>query len=145
MRTLLAIAAMLIGLVLVAAPASAHGPHGVAIDKPVTLAEAEEERAPGPRVCLFSQNGKRAEPAPNKVAEAEPQHEADPLHNPADHSHPIGEDTHHQKAAHGALDVAHTQDESDATREALRQPEAPQSTERVCGIDVSPPVPPPLG
>jgi hypothetical protein len=115
----------------------------VAVDKPVTV--AEKDLAPGPRICLFSQNGARAEPAPEDAAKVEPPHEADPAHDATDHSHPIGEDTHHQKAAHGALDVAHSQDHSDEKREALQQPEAPQSAERVCGIDVTPPVPPPLG
>jgi len=143
MRTLLAIAGVLIGLVLWTSPASAHGSHRAPGDKPLVV--AEKELAPAPRICLFSQNGARAEPAPDDVTKIEPPHEADPAHNPADHSHPIGEDTHHQKAAHGALDVAHSQDQSDEKREALQQPEAPQSAERVCGIDVTPPVPPPLG
>jgi hypothetical protein len=145
MRTLLAIAAMLIGAVLWTAPAAAHGSHGAAAGQPVKLADAEKELGTGPRICLFSQNGKRAEPTPNDVAKVEAAHETDPSHNPADHSHPVGEDTHHQKAAHGALDVAHMPAEAHTPPDALARPEAPQATDRVCGIEVSPPVPPPLG
>lgn len=143
MRMLLAIAGLLAALVLWTAPALAHGSHRAPADKSVTV--AEKELAPAPRICLFSQNGARAEPAPDADMKIKPSHEADPTHDATDHSHPIGEDTHHQKAAHGALDVAHSQDQTDEKREILQQPEAPQSTERVCGIDVTPPVPPPLG
>jgi len=65
-------------------------------------------------------------------------------HNPADHSHPIGEDTYHEKASHSSLDFAHYH------AVVVRLGEMPRATihacddEAACGLAPSPPIRPPL-
>jgi hypothetical protein len=68
-----------------------------------------------------------------------------PDHNPADHSHPFGEDPFHELAAHGTVDVA--------ARCETANERVPSSVAlafllmhvRAEGIALPPPVPPPLG
>lgn len=130
MRTLLAIAGVLTGLVLWTMPALAHG---VVADKPIVT--AEKDVPAGPRICIFSQNGKRAEPAPGDGDEqVEP-----PRDNAAQ---PVSDDSHRDTAAPAKLEVAQSQPENDAKVEASQQPSASQAADRVCDTDVTAPVPP---
>lgn len=66
-------------------------------------------------------------------------------HDPADHTHPIGDDTYHQKASHNSFDVAHDLRLSELKYSASAREVLPPHFVREGGIDVVPPVPPPLG
>lgn len=124
MRTLLVIAGALTGLVLSTAPALAVEAHLAATDKPVVT--AEKDLPTGPRICLFSQNGRRAEPAPDNDADrVEPP--------PTKASQPVTEDKDHQASAQKKLDVAQSTPEDKAKPDALQQrAAAQQATDRVC-------------
>jgi hypothetical protein len=123
MRTPLAIAAVLSGLILWTAPA-------MAADAQRAIVTAEKDVPTGPRICLFSQNGKRAEPS--QVDEAEkvgsPQSAPDVV---------AGKDTPPQEAATPpAVEVA--QREPDANEKASKL-ETPQTANRVCDTDATVP------
>jgi hypothetical protein len=133
MRTLLAIAGLLTGLVLWTAPAMAHDAHRMAADKPIVT--AEKDVPTGPRICLFSQNGKRADPAPGESTEQleSPQNNAAPLAN---------NDSHQEAAAPLKIEVAQSPPGNDATVETSQQPSDRQPADRVCDTDIAAPVPP---
>ncbi len=133
MRTLLATAGVLTGLVLSTTPALAIDAHPAVSDKPVVT--AEKDLPTGPRICLFSQNGRRAEPASDNDAG-----KVEPLPDKA--SQPATEDKHHQAAAQRKLDVAQIKPETDAKHGAPPQAASRQVTDRVCDTDASPAVPP---
>jgi hypothetical protein len=65
-------------------------------------------------------------------------------HNPADHSHPIGEDTYHEKASHSSLDFAHYHNVVVRLGEASRATIHACADEAACGLVPSPPIRPPL-
>jgi hypothetical protein len=65
-------------------------------------------------------------------------------HDPGNHSHPIGEDTHHQKASHGSFELAYEQDLTAFKHWRLERETLAFSVEPLHGIDLVPPVPPPL-
>jgi hypothetical protein len=119
MRTLLAIAAALTGLVLSTAPA-------MAADAQRAIVTAEKDVPTGPRICLFSQNGKRAEPAPvDEAGKVEPPVSAAPV--------VAGNDTPaREAAAPPAVEVA--QREPDANDKTSKL-ETPQTPNRVCDTD----------
>lgn len=122
MRTLFAIAGILMGSVLAAAPVLAHEQHHGSTDKP--LAAAGKEGPPGPRICIFSRNGLRVEPAPSgtDIAKQEPPHEAD-AQSPAN------------DAQAGTL-------EHDVAQQQRPNDDAHAPAEQVCGTDVTPPMQP---
>jgi len=66
-------------------------------------------------------------------------------HDPADHTQPIGDDTYHQQASHSSFDVAHDLRLSEFKYRVSAREVAPPRFVREGGIDVAPPVPPPLG
>jgi hypothetical protein len=66
-------------------------------------------------------------------------------HDSSDHSHPLGEDPFHEKSSHSTLDVAHERRLSEMKFVAPARDASPPFAERVGGIDLVPPVPPPLG
>lgn len=72
MRSLMATAGVLAGLLLVAAPALAHKSDRAPQTKPAvekTVIETKPAKAePAPRICLFSVNGKVQEPKPVQPA-----------------------------------------------------------------------------
>jgi hypothetical protein len=121
MRTPLAIAAVLTGLVLWIAPAMAADAH-----RPIVT--AEKDVPTGPRICLFSQNGKRAEPSP--VDEVE---KVEPL-QPATVS--ASNVTARQEAA-TLPDVEIAQSELAPSEKASKEPQTPQVTNRVCDTDAT--------
>jgi len=65
-------------------------------------------------------------------------------HDPSNHSHPIGEDTHHQKASHGSFELAYEQSLSAFRHGRIERETLPSSVTPLDGIDLVPPVPPPL-
>lgn len=119
MRGFLIIVGMLIAaLVSLTAPASAHANHD--------HAPAVEEADP----AAHSPHG-------------DPDHNVD--HNPADHSHPIGEDTYHDKASHSSLDFAHYQAITVKLAGLPRAENLPVADEAARGLEPTPPIRPPLG
>jgi hypothetical protein len=66
-------------------------------------------------------------------------------HDPSDHSHPLGEDPFHEKSSHSSLDVAHELRPSELKFVTFARDASPPFAERPGGIDLVPPVPPPLG
>jgi hypothetical protein len=66
-------------------------------------------------------------------------------HDPSNHSHPIGEDTHHQKASHGSFELAYEQSLTALKYRRLERETPASAVEPLHGIDLVPPVPPPLG
>ena len=133
MRTLIAIAGLSAGLVFWTAPAMAHGRQHAVADKPIVT--AEKGVPTGPRICLFSQNGNRAEPAPGAAdaGEVDP-----PRDNP---DQPVGDDAHRVAATPAKLEVAQSQPQDEAKADAPQQPTR-QGADRVCDRDVAAPVPP---
>lgn len=69
----------------------------------------------------------------------------DVAHNPADHSHPIGEDNYHEKASHSSLDFAHHQTVTVKLAAFPRAANLPVVDEAACGLALTPPIRPPLG
>jgi len=69
----------------------------------------------------------------------------DASHNPADHSHPIGDDDYHSKASHSSLDVAHCLSPDVPLAGLVRAHCLPRTDQPLRGIALSPPVRPPLG
>jgi len=69
----------------------------------------------------------------------------DAAHNPADHSHPIGEDTYHEKASHSSLDFAHYHTVTVKLAAQGRPAVLPDVGEAACGLALTPPIRPPLG
>ena len=129
MRTLLAIAGVITGLVLWTVPAMAHDAQGAAVDKPIVT--AEKDLPTGPRICLFSQNGKRAEPAPADSSEqVEGPHDVRPA---SDHAQ-------REAAAPTKVEVAQREPEKDAKGETVAL--APKTPERVCDTDTTTPAAP---
>jgi hypothetical protein len=121
MRTPLAIAAVLTGLVLWTAPAMAADAHRA-------IVTAEKDVPTGPRICLFSQNGKRAEPSPvDEVEKIEPP-------RPAAAS-AAGAVPTQEAATPPELEVA--QSESETGDKASKEPQTPQATNRVCDTDAT--------
>jgi hypothetical protein len=70
--------------------------------------------------------------------------EAGADHDPRDHSHPIGEDNYHQKASHGSFEIAYEQSLSVIGSMHLTRVTTSWSVAPLDGIDLVPPVPPPL-
>lgn len=127
MRTLIAIAGLLTGLVPWTPPASAHDAHRMVADKPIVT--AEKDVPAGPRICLFSQNGKHAEPTPGDGASEVEQRR--------DHAaQPAREDAHREAAAQPKPEVAQSPPENDAST----QPPEQKAAERVCDTDTTAPV-----
>jgi hypothetical protein len=122
MRTPLAIAAVLTGLVLWTVPAMAADVHR-------TIITAEKDVPTGPRICLFSQNGKRAETPPTDVADVE----APP---------PVvatNEATVQNAATPAKVEVA--QSEPVAREQTPKEPNPPQTPNKVCDTDATTPAP----
>lgn len=117
---LLALGLLVAALAFMAAPAFAHADHAVS-DVAVVASD---------------------EPAPGAHA-GDPDHDVD--HNPADHSHPIGEDTYHQKASHSSLDFAHYHVVTVRLAELPCVPHLPVADEAMHGLVLTPPLRPPLG
>jgi hypothetical protein len=103
-----------------AAPASAHAHH----DGDAALTQDADGRAD-------SHHGGQAD------------HDVD--HNAADHSHPIGEDTYHEKASHSSLDFAHHQTVVVKVIGLARAANLPVADDAACGLALTPPTRPPLG
>ncbi|MDZ4866544.1 MAG: hypothetical protein SGI91_04420 [Alphaproteobacteria bacterium] len=127
MRAPFAIAAVLAGLVLWTAPAMAHDAQRAAGKSIVT---AEKDLPTGPRICLFSQNGKRAEPSPDSSEQIEPR----------DDARPAGDNAEHEAAAPAKIEVANDESRKDAKAEAPAPTR--QASERVCDTDVTTPAAP---
>jgi len=72
-----------------------------------------------------------------------PDHDVD--HNPTDHSHPMGEDTHHEKAFHSSFDVADCQAIAMRLARIPRAANLPFVDEASRGLEPAPPIRPPLG
>lgn len=106
-------------LVLMAAPASAHANHD--------------------RSTASSQDA--AMPA-GLQHDGDADHDVD--HNPTDHTHPIGEDTYHEKASHSSLDFAHHQAVVVKLGEMPRAAIRAYVAQPVRGFAPSPPIRPPL-
>jgi hypothetical protein len=117
---LLALGLLVAALLFVAAPASAHADHG-ASGAAVT---ADDGAAPS-------------------AHHGDPDHDIN--HNPADHSHPIGEDTYHEKASHSSLDFAHYHAVTVKLTELPRAADLPAKNEAAHGLSLTPPIRPPLG
>jgi len=66
-------------------------------------------------------------------------------HDSSDHSHPLGENPFHEKSSHSSLDVAHELRPSELKFATFARDASPPIAERPGGIDLVPPVPPPLG
>ena len=120
-RSLLVVFGLLVAaLVCMAAPAYAHAGH----DGDAAVA-AQDADAP------VSYHGGDAD------------HDVD--HNPADHSHPIGEDTYHEKASHSSLDFAHYHVVTVKLADLPRAANLPVVDEAARGLALTPPIRPPLG
>jgi hypothetical protein len=117
---LLALGLLVAALILVAAPAPAHADHDERAAATVSDAPASSSNHPG-----------------------DPDHDVD--HNPADHSHPIGEDTYHEKASHSSLDFAHYHAVTVKLAALPRAACLPAVDEAACGLTLTPPIRPPLG
>lgn len=65
-------------------------------------------------------------------------------HNSADHSHPIGEDTYHQKASHSTLDFVYFDSVTVRLAALPRAANLPVADEAACGLALAPPIRPPL-
>jgi hypothetical protein len=118
MRGLLVVFGLLVAaLIVVAGPASAHADHdhGAAV--------AHHSDAPAPS----HHSGDGAD------------------HNAADHSHPIGEDTYHEKASHSSLDFAHVSAVTVKLAQLPRPANLPVADEAAHGLALAPPIRPPLG
>jgi hypothetical protein len=107
-------------LVFLAASAYAHADHGDA-------AVAHDADAP-----MHAHHGGALE-----------DHDAE--HNSADHSHPIGEDTYHEKASHSSLDFANFHSVTVKLAAPPRAANLPVADEAACGLALTPPIRPPLG
>lgn len=142
MRSLIAIIGIMIGLVILAVPASAHAPSSAA--QPPTPERAAPAQNEAPGICILSIGGRvvAGATAGNDVQRDDHHHG---VHDPADHTHPFGEDTFHEKSSHSSLDTAHDQKAADLHGVAPLPAEIPHTEDRACGIAVAPPVPPPLG
>jgi hypothetical protein len=120
-RLLAAVGILLAALVFSTAPASAHADHD---DEAVFVAH----------------DGDHLQTPPHG---GDLDHDID--HNPADHSHPIGEDTYHEKASHSSLDFAHYQVVIVGLGAMPRAPDLPTTDEAYDGLVLTPPIRPPLG
>lgn len=129
MRRSLAIAGVLTGLVLWTAPATAHDAQRTTVDKPMVT--AEKDLPTGPRICLFSQNGKRAEPAPTNSTEQ--------VEGPPD-TRPVNDHAPPEAAAPAKVEVAQDQPDKDAKGQAVAA--APETPDRVCDTYVTTPAAP---
>lgn len=107
-------------LAILAAPASAHAHH----DGNAVLAQGSDT-------------------SPDSQQRQQADHDRD--HNAADHSHPIGDDTYHQKVSHSLLDFAHHQAVAIEPRGLLRAAGLPVVDEAAHGLALEPPIRPPLG
>lgn len=120
MRRLLAAVGILIAvLVFSTAPASAHADH-----------HADEVAA------------QDADHAANALHGGDVDHDVD--HNPADHTHPIGENTYHEKASHSSLDFAYHQAIVVRAIGSQRAAILPFVDEIAHGLEPTPPMRPPL-
>jgi LmbE family N-acetylglucosaminyl deacetylase len=119
-RLLAAVGILIAALVFSTAPASAHADH-----------HADEVVAQG------------ADHAANAPHRGDADHDVD--HNPADHTHPIGENTYHEKASHSSLDFAHHQPIVVKTVGSQRVAVLPFTDRVVHGLEPTPPIRPPLG
>ena len=113
---LLTFGMFIVALVFSAAPASAHAHH----DGDAALAQDADSSA-------NSHHGRQTD------------------HNAADHSHPIGEDTYHEKASHSSLDFAHYQAFAVKVAGLPRAANLPFVDEASHGLEPTPPIRPPLG
>lgn len=121
MRNLfIAFGLLVAALVFLAAPAYAHADHAGG-------AVAHQEDAP-----VHAHHGGASQ-----------DHDID--HNSADHSHPIGEDTYHEKASHSSLDFAHYHSVTVKLSALPRAANLPVADEAACGLALTPPIRPPLG
>ena len=129
MRTSLAIAGVITGLVLWTAPAMAHDALPAAVEKPIVT--AEKDLPTGPRICLFSQNGKRNEPTPaDSTEQVEEPHDV----------RPASDQAQRDEAAPAKVEVAQREPEKNAKGEAVAL--APKTPERVCDTDTTTPAAP---
>lgn len=117
---LLTFGMFIVALVFSAAPASAHAHQ----DGDAALAQDADSSA-------NSHHGRHTD------------HDVD--HNAADHSHPIGEDTYHEKASHSSLDFAHYQAFAMKLSGLPRAANLPFADEATHGLEPTPPIRPPLG
>jgi len=140
MRMIAAIAFVFLGVALMAAPASAHRAAHAPDQTSISNDASAPDSAPA-GLCLFSINGERTKKQPPKENAERP----DADHGAGDHSHPIGEDTFHQKSSHASADAAHDQDEATLDGIPPAALTTPSANERICGIEVAPPIRPPLG
>ena len=146
MRLSTAIVALIVGLLLQAAPAAAHGKgHAGRAD----VAAATPEVPLGicaidpARLEAFIAHGDRAIAHDHDAAARE---HASRDHNPADHSHPFGEDSEHQLMSHGGFDMAaHAEAPAIVGEESIAQSCAAAPRAPADGIVVPPPMRPPLG
>jgi hypothetical protein len=118
---LLALGLLVAALAFGTAPASAHADH-------------DDER-----VAAAAGSGAPA----SSGHHGGPGHDVD--HNPADHSHPIGEDTYHEKASHSSLDFAHYHTITVKLAALPRAASLPAVDEADHGLALTPPIRPPLG
>lgn len=118
-RLLAAVGILIAALVFSTAPASAHADH-----------HADEAVA------------QDADDAANAPHRGDADHDVD--HNPADHTHPIGENTYHEKASHSSLDFAHYQAIVVGTVGSQRAAILPFVDEIAHGLEPTPPMRPPL-
>jgi hypothetical protein len=151
MRLLGIVAGLIVGLLVQAVPALAHThAHVVAAlpaAKPASAAAAKPA-APEPGICeidlarleAFITQGT----VPGDDMGAHGPDQAD--HDPADHSHPFGEDSDHQLMSHGGFDMAaHADQPAAVAEESVAQSCATGRSVPLSGFLIPPPVRPPLG
>ncbi len=114
---------LIAALVFSAAPASAHADHDH--DRDTAVAQDADS------------------PATASRHSGDSEHEV--AHNSADHSHPIGDDTYHEKASHSSLDFAHHHTVAVKLAALPRAANLPVVDEAACGLALTPPIRPPLG
>jgi len=125
MRTSFAMAAVLTAFVLWTAPA-------MAADTQRPVVTAEKDVPTGPRICLFSQNGKRAEPAPAPEAE-----KIEPAQSEAVSA--STEPAPQQAAMPAAIEVA--QGDVETNEIAPTHSQTPPAPNRHCDTDAAAPAP----
>lgn len=127
MRLFAAIIVLMAGLFVVSKPGAAHGEPGH------SHAEHSRHHADEPE-------------APSDTGERDEHRLEQQSHDPAGHSHPVGEDTQHQKSSHFVgVDFAHGDQANVLKLPVMSVGRHLVANQRVSGVFVRPPIRPPLG